>query len=164
MKKVLFLIIAVFITLPIFAQSKEEQEAKQNALYEVAKEALEEKDWVIVPNEIGSQSSTDQAIFIAYEKSQMIIQGRGVCGNSETNIAEVKDYKIKVSKKGDITLTFRVLGRKIKGSYIVRIKNGSNYADCIFTPAGNTGGETLKFRGPLVKTGQSKYIKRSNAI
>ena len=169
MKKLFLLFVATLLVLPIFAQSKEEKAAQQKALYEVAKEAIENKDWVIIPTEVTNAEgavteNSDMGIFIVYEKGkEMYLQGWGICGNSDTNVVEVKDYKVKENKKGDITLMFNVLGRKVRGSYIIRIRHDGNLADVVFTP-GSQSVTVKRFSGPLVPTAQANYFKRSNAI
>lgn len=191
MKKLIFFAVALLIALPIFAQNTD-KESEQTALYENAKEAIESKDWVIIPTEVtdanGRVSNNDDAgVFIVYENGKdMYLQGYGICGNTYTNVVEVKNYKSKINKKGDITLTFNVLGRKVSGSYTIRIKNNSNIANVIYTPAGNKGTvagfsskeqdiaagaredagdkEIKRFSGPIVRSNQAKYIKKTNAI
>lgn len=169
MKKLFVLLLATLIALPLFAQTKEEKEAQQKALYDNAKEAVENKDWVIIPTEVTNaegrvSDNNDASIFIAYEKSgEMYLQGWSICGNSDTNVVEVKDYKIKYNKKGDITVMFSVLGRKVRGSYIIRINHEGNQADVTFTP-GTQSVTVKRFSGPIVKCGQANYFKRSNAI
>lgn len=156
------------MAIPVFAQTKEEKAAKAKALYESAKDAIETKNWVVIPTEVtdadGNISTTnDASIFVAYEKTGMILQGSAVCGNSDTNLADVSDYKVKYNKKGDMTVMFSILGRKLRGSFVIRIKHDSNNADVIYTPTGS--GQTLKrYSGPLVHTNEANYFKRSNAI
>jgi len=154
---------------PVMAQTKEEKEAKIKALYENAKDALDTKNWVIIPSSITDaagnvENNTDAGIFIAFENTQMLLQGLAVCGNSDTNIAQVSDYIVKTNKKGDITVLFNILGRKVRGSVIIRMRaDGGNIADVVYTPSGS--GETVKrYTGPVVHCNQANYFKRANAI
>lgn len=169
MKKLFVLLVATLMVLPLFAQTKEEKEAEAKALYELAKDAVESKDWIIIPTEITNaegrvSDNNDASIFIVYEKTgEMYLQGWSICGNSDTNFVEVKDYKVKYNKKGDITVMFSVLGRKVRGSYIIRIRHDGNQADVTFTP-GTQEVTVKRFSGPLVRSGQANYFKRSNAI
>ena len=125
MKRFLILAAALMMVLPSFAQklSKEEKAAQQKALYETMVKALEEKDWAIVPTSYIDADGvdnqlTDNSIFISYEKTNMFMQGYRVCGNSYTNIAEVKEYDLVKDKKGNLKkLVITVQGRHIQGRY-----------------------------------------------
>lgn len=169
MKKILILALALVFVLPSFAQklTKEEKAAQQKALYETMVKALEENDWAIVPSSYTdsdgiSEQLTDNGIFISYEKKNMFMQGLRVCGNSYTNIAEVKDIEFNKDKKGNIkNVIIRVQGRHIQGTYKItlpKVDNG-NIVDVIFTPSSGT---TRKFQGPLVPSRVAGFYKKSN--
>ena len=169
MKKILILALALVFVLPSFAQklTKEEKAAQQKALYETMVKALEENDWAIVPSSYTdsdgiSEQLTDNGIFISYEKKNMFMQGLRVCGNSYTNIAEVKDIEFNKDKKGNIkNVIIRVQGRHIQGTYKItlpKVDNGNN-VDVIFTPSSGT---TRKFQGPLVPSKVAGFYKKSN--
>ena len=169
MKKFLILAVALLIALPNFAQklSKEEKAAQQKALYETAVKALEEKDWAIVPSSYIDEDGvdnqlTDNGIFISYEKTNMFMQGWTVCGNSYTNIAEVKEYEMVKDKKGNLkSVIIRVQGRHIQGTYkltMPKVDNG-NMVSVIYTPS---SGATRKFQGPLVPSKVAGFYKKSN--
>ncbi|MBQ6311652.1 MAG: hypothetical protein IJK74_08930 [Bacteroidales bacterium] len=169
MRKFFILAVALIVALPSFGQklSKEEKAAQQKALYETAVKALEEKDWAIVPSSYTdsdgiSEQLTDNSIFISYEKTNMFMQGFRVCGNSYTNIAEVKEYEMLKDKKGNLkTIVIRVQGRHIQGTYKIsmpKIDNG-NVVDVIFTPS---SGATRKFQGPVVPSRVAGFYKKSN--
>lgn len=168
MKKLFLILAACLMVIPVMAQTKEEKEAKAKALYENAKSAIDGKNWVVIPSQITDadgavSNNTDQGIFMAYEKTQMLLQGWSVCGNSDTNMADVSDYIVKCNKKGDITVLFKILGRKVRGSVIIRVRHDGNNADVIYTPSAS--GETVKrFSGPIVPCNQANYFKRANAI
>lgn len=169
MKKILILLSLFLLAVPVMAQTKEEKEAKTKAVYENAKNAFETKDWVIIPTIITDSdgnvsNSTDAGIFIAFEKTQMLLQGWAICGNSDTNMAQISDYIVKTNKKGDITVLFNILGRKVRGSVVIRMRaDGGNIADVVYTPSGS--GETVKrYTGPVVHCNQANYFKRANAI
>ena len=169
MKKFLVLAVALMIALPNFAQklSKEEKAAQQKALYETMVKALEEKDWAIVPTSYIDDDGvdnqlTDNSIFISYEKTNMFMQGYRVCGNSYTNIAEVKEYDLVKDKKGNLKkLVITVQGRHIQGRYLItmpKVDNG-NVVDVIFQPS---SGANLKFQGPIVPSRVAGFYKKSN--
>lgn len=169
MKKIFVLAIALMFVLPSFAQklSKEEKAAQQKALYETMIKAFEDKDWAIVPSSYTdsdgiSEQLTDNSIFISYEKTNMFMQGVRVCGNSYTNIAEVKEYEENKDKKGNIkNIIIRVQGRHIQGTYKItlpKVDNG-NMVDVIFTPSTGT---TRKFQGPVVPSKVAGFYKKSN--
>ena len=169
MKRFFILAVALLIALPNFAQklSKEEKAAQQKALYETAVKALEEKDWAIVPSSYIDEDGvdnqlTDNSIFISYERANMFMQGWTVCGNSYTNIAEVKEYEMVKDKKGNLkTVIIRVQGRHIQGTYkltMPKVDNG-NMVSVIYTPS---SGATRKFQGPLVPSKVAGFYKKSN--
>ena len=169
MKRFLILAAALMMVLPSFAQklSKEEKAAQQKALYETMIKALEEKDWAIVPTSYIDADGvdnqlTDNSIFISYEKTNMFMQGARVCGNSYTNIAEVKEYDLVKDKKGNLKkLVITVQGRHIQGRYLItmpKVDNG-NVVDVIFQPS---SGANLKFQGPIVPSRVAGFYKKSN--
>jgi len=171
MKRFLILAVALMIALPNFAQklSKEEKAAQQKALYETMVKALEEKDWAMVPSSYidgdgVDNQLTDNGIFISYEKTNMFMQGYTVCGNSYTNIAEVKDYELMKDKKGNLKkVIVEVQGRHIQGKYIItlpKVDNG-NIASVIFQPSSGT---TRKFQGPIVPSKVAGFYKKSNPM
>ena len=142
MKKFLVLAVALMIALPNFAQklSKEEKAAQQKALYETMVKALEENDWAIVPTSYIDDDGvdnqlTDNSIFISYEKTNMFMQGTRVCGNSYTNIAEVKDMEMNKDKKGNLkNIIIRVQGRHINGTYKITLPKVDNGTRLSVTP------------------------------
>ena len=169
MKRFLILAAALMMVLPSFAQklSKEEKAAQQKALYETMVKALEEKDWAIVPTSYIDADGvdnqlTDNSIFISYEKTNMFMQGYRVCGNSYTNIAEVKEYDLVKDKKGNLKkVVITVQGRHIQGRYQItmpKVDNG-NVVDVIFQPS---SGATRKFQGPIVPSKVAGFYKKSN--
>ncbi|MBE6244379.1 MAG: DUF4251 domain-containing protein [Bacteroidales bacterium] len=169
MKRFLILAAALMMVLPSFAQklSKEEKAAQQKALYETMVKALEEKDWAIVPTSYIDADGvdnqlTDNSIFISYEKTNMFMQGARVCGNSYTNIAEVKEYDLVKDKKGNLKkVVITVQGRHIQGRYQItmpKVDNG-NVVDVIFQPS---SGATRKFQGPIVPSKVAGFYKKSN--
>ncbi len=169
MKRFLILAAALMMVLPSFAQklSKEEKAAQQKALYETMIKALEEKDWAIVPTSYIDADGvdnqlTDNSIFISYEKTNMFMQGARVCGNSYTNIAEVKEYDLVKDKKGNLKkVVITVQGRHIQGRYQItmpKVDNG-NVVDVIFQPS---SGATRKFQGPIVPSKVAGFYKKSN--
>ena len=169
MKKILAFIIAVMMVIPSFAQklSKEEKAAQNQALYETMVKALEENDWAIVPSSYIDEDGvdnqlTDNSIFISYEKTNMFMQGYRVCGNSYTNITEVKECEMVKDKKGNLkSVIIRVQGRHIQGTYkltVPKVNNG-NIVSVIYTPS---SGATRKFQGPLVASRIAGFYKKSN--
>jgi uncharacterized membrane-anchored protein len=100
MKKILIFVLTLLMVVPVLGQklSKEEKAAQQAALYETMIKSIEDRDWALVPTSYIDDDGvdnqlTDNAIFISYEKTNMFMQGYRVCGNSYTNIAEVKSMK-----------------------------------------------------------------------
>ena len=92
----------------------------------------------------------------------MFMQGFRVCGNSYTNVAEVKEYTENKDKKGNIkNIIIRVQGRHIQGTYKIslpKVDNG-NIVDVIFTPSTGT---VRKFQGPVVPSKVAGFYKKSN--
>lgn len=169
MKKLLLIALSLCFMMPLYAQklTKEEKAAQQKALYEAAVKAVEEKDFVIIPDSYIDSDGIenpiqDNSVFFAYEKANLFMQGAVVCDNSYTNIAEAKEFTPKYDKKGNLKLRILVEGRQIHGVYQISMRAGGNTADVIFTP--RTGGTVRKFQGPLVKASSTRYMKRSNPM
>ena len=163
------LIAAVLCILPLSAQkmTKEEKAAAAKLQYEAALQSINEKTWVLVPQQYtlsdGSlEMNSDEAIFISFEKDNAICQGSIVGGNnSQGYLAEATAYDVSVDKKGNIKLKKIVSGRMWKGTYSISIRNHSNYAEVIYNPI---SGETKRFSGQLVPLVGATYTKRSNPI
>ena len=170
MKRFLILAVALVIALPTFAQklSKEEKAAQAKALNETALKAIEDNDWAIVPTSYIDSDGvdnqlTDNAIFISYEKTAFYAQGELVSGDedSRTLVAEVKDLNTKIDTKGNLKMSFNVVGRQISGKYQITMRNNGNVADVIFTPS---SGPVRKFQGPIVPSKVAGYYKKSSPI
>ncbi len=168
MKRFLILAVALMVALPTFAQklSKEEKAAQAKALNETAIKAIEDNDWAIVPTSYIDADGvdnqlTDNAIFISFEKTQFFAQGARVCGDGRTLVAEIKDFDKKIDKKGNLKMSFNVVGRYIQGKYQVTMKNNGNVADVIFTP---TSGTVRKFQGPILPSKAAGFYKKSSPM
>lgn len=169
MKKILIFVLALLIAVPVLGQklSKEEKAAQQAALYETMIKSLEDHDWALVPTSYIDDDGvdnqlTDNAIFISYEKTNMFMQGYRVCGNSYTNIAEVKEYEVVKDKKDNPkSVIIRVQGRHIQGTYKIMLpKPGQgNIVSVIYMPS---SGATRKFQGPIVPSKVAGFYKKSN--
>ena len=169
MKKIILIALAMVFALPSFAQklSKEEKAAMAKAQYETAVNAINAKAWVIIPSQYQKgdgtlESNVDPAIFVACEGDKMTVQGY-ICGgsNSQGYLVEFKDYAPTVDKKGNLKLRLVVNGRMMRGTYQITMRNNTNVADVIFTPAGKS---PLKFQGPVVPLAGANYYKRSNPM
>lgn len=168
MKKLLILFAALLCVLPLSAQkmSKEEKAAAAKEAYDAAVKAVEEKAWVIVPTSYYTldgdiETNDDNSVFLSYERANAFAQGRFLCGNANTNIAEVTEYTVKTDKKGNIKIKMVVNGRQWRGTYQISVRANSNDATINFTPP---TGNSRKFDGPLVPLAGANYYKRSNPI
>ena len=169
MKKIILIALAMVFALPSFAQklSKEEKAAIAKAQYEAAVNALNAKAWVIVPSQYQKsdgtlESNVDPAIFVSCENDKMIVQGYIVGGsNKDSYLVEFKDYAPTVDKKGNLKMRLVVNGRMMRGTYQITMRNNTNVADVIFTPAGKS---PMKFQGPIVPLAGANYYKRSNPM
>lgn len=154
--------------MPMLGQklSKQEKQALGKAANELASKSIDDRNWVIVPSsymdsENMSQANTDNSNFISCEGENLFMNGRIVTANKYNNIAEALEYNKVVDKKGNIRLKINVLGRMIKGTYTISIRNTNNVAIVIFTPQGE---KSIKFTGELKPLDSSLYNKRSNPI
>lgn len=169
MKKIAIILAAMLCVLPLSAQkmSKEEKAAAAQLAYESALQSINEKSWVLVPQQyVLSDGSFDQcsdiSIFISMENGQAICQGSIVGGNnSQGYLAEATTYDVTVDKKGNIRLKMVVSGRMWKGTYTISVRKNSNYAEVIYNPI---TGDAKKFSGPIVPVVGATYNKRSNPI
>jgi len=162
----LMLMLAVF---PSFGQklTKEEKAARAKAQYESAVKCIEGRNFVIVPtqyldSENVLQTNNDNSRFFECMGNQFYIQG-AICGgnNNTPYVAEATEYDVKFDKKGNIKLRIILVGRMIRGTYSITVRNSGNFADIIFTPP--TGG-VKKFSGNLLPPKQANYNKRSNPM
>lgn len=168
MKHLLLLSFALLITLPLVAQkqSKEEKAAIAKAAHEVAVKCVEDKSFVIIPSSYTDkdgviEANTENTNFISYEATNLFMQGEIVCDNKYTNIAEATEYNPAFDKKGNLRLRIVVMGRMIKGTYVISMRANTNMADVIFTPQSGT---IRKFSGPIVPVNTTKYYKRSSPM
>ena len=159
----------LMLVAPVFAQklSKEEKAALAKEQYESAVKCIEGRNFVIVPtqyldSENVLQTNNDNARFFSCEGKQFFIQG-AICGGNNTTpyVAEDTEYTVKFDKKGNIKLRIVILGRMIRGTYTISVRNSGNFADVIFTPP--TGG-VKKFSGNLLPIKEANYNKRSNPM
>lgn len=162
----LMLMLAVF---PSFGQklTKEEKAARAKAQYESAVKCIEGRNFVIVPtqyldSENVLQTNNDNSRFFECMGNQFYIQG-AICGgnNNTPYVAEASEYDVKFDKKGNIKLRIILVGRMIRGTYSITIRNSGNFADVIYTPP---TGSVRKFSGPLVSVKEASYNKRSNPM
>ncbi|MBR5183874.1 MAG: hypothetical protein IKW15_05325 [Bacteroidales bacterium] len=169
MKKIILIVLAMVCAMPSFAQklSKEEKAALAKAQNEAAVAAINSKAWVIVPSQYQKsdgtlESNVDPAIFVACENDKMTVQGYIVGGsNNQGYLVEFKEYEPTIDKKGNLKMRLVVNGRMMRGIYQITLRNNTNVADVIFTPAGKS---PLKFQGPIVPLAGANYYKRSNPM
>lgn len=168
MKQLLLLSFALLIMLPTVAQkqSKEEKAALAKVAYNTAVKCVEDKNFVIIPSSYTDkdgviETNTENTNFISSETTNLFIQGEIVCDNKYTNIAEATEYTPIFDKKGNLRLRIVVMGRMIKGTYIISMRANTNMADVIFTPQSGT---IRKFSGPIVPVNAAKYYKRSSPM
>ncbi len=168
MKKSLLILSVMLVTLPLAAQklSKEEKAAAAKAAYSVAVESVKSRNFVIVPSSYTQkdgliETNIDNANFLSCEGNDLFAQGLIVCDNKYTNILDAAEYTPVFDKKGNMKLRIVVIGRMMRGTYSISMRNNTNIADVIFTPQ---SGETRKFSGPLVPLRSANYNKRANPI
>lgn len=168
MRKFLLISLILLTAVPLAAQkqSKEEKAAIAKAAHDTAVKCIEGNSFVIVPSSYTDKDgiiepNTDNSNFISYETKNLFMQGNIVCDNKYTNIAEASEYVITFDKKGNLRLRIVVIGRMIRGTYVISIRANTNMADVIFTPQSGT---TRKFSGPVVPLNTVNYNKRSNPM
>ncbi|MEG0517800.1 MAG: hypothetical protein RR555_02880 [Bacteroidales bacterium] len=168
MKQLLLLSFVLLITLPVSAQkqSKEEKIAIAKAAHETAVKCVENKSFVIIPSSYTDkdgviETNTENTNFISYETTNLFMQGEIVCDNKYTNIAEVTEYTPAFDKKGNLRLRIVIIGRMVRGTYVISMRTNTNMADVIFTPQSGT---IRKFSGPVVSVNTTKYYKRSSPM
>jgi len=169
MRKVLFLLLAMLMAVPSsYAQkmTKEEKKAAAKLAFDAAVESINNKSWVIVPSGYMTsdgilESNIDDAVFLSVEGEDMFAQGYCVCDNGKNNVSHRNDYEVITDKKGNIKVIITVHGNFWKGTYTVKMKNGSNEATIIFDPQGSSKRE---FSGPIVPLAGAKYTKRANPL
>lgn len=186
MKKILFLLAILLIgTGAMMAQDdktsqkeakKAEKEAKkateqaeQMALFEQAKQALENKDFVLEAERVEFKRGsyvyvTPNTNFVSLVDNRASIQlafngGRpgpnGIGGITvEGNIS---NYEIKTDKKGNVTVNMMVQGVAVSASVSIRLIHGSNR--CLATVNPNFNSNRVTFNGFLYPSEESNVFK-----
>ena len=168
MKRLLLFVSVIGILSSVsFAQNKKaDKEAAAKVQYEKAIAAIEAKDFVIIVDsyEAGSgntETNTDVANFLSYEKDFVFLQDSIVAGNSYTNKVDVSDYKLSADKKGNTKIEMEVKGSYISAKIEISMKKGGNYADVIISPS---RGKSKRFSGEVIPRVESKYFKRPGVV
>ena len=153
--------------LSTFAQNKKaERDSIALIRFNKTVAAVEAKDFVIIVDtyvtEGGTtETNTDRANFLSYEKEFVFLQGQIIAGNSYTNKLTVSDYSQVADKKGNIRINMQVRGNFITAKVEISLKKGFKNADVIITP---TKGSYQRFSGEIVPRAQSRYFKRAGEI
>lgn len=158
-----------FITAALLSTFAQNKKAVRDSIAQVKFQkviaAVDSKDFVIIADTYltaggMTESNTDKANFLSYEKEFVILQGQIIAGNGYTNKMIVSEYSQVADKKGNIRITMQVRGNFIVGKIEISLKKGFP-ADVIITP---TKGDNLRFSGEVVPRKESKYFKRSGEI
>ncbi len=164
---ILFAALSGILTAASFAQNKKaDKEAAAKVQYDKAIAAIEAKDFVIIVDsyEAGSgntETNTDVANFLSYEKEFVFLQGAIVAGNGYTNKVDVSDYKMSADKKGNTRIEMQVKGSYVSAKIEISMKKGSNYADVIIS---QSKGGAKRFSGEIIPRAESKYFKRPGVV
>lgn len=71
-----------------------------------------------------------------------------------TLMGQVKGYRAKVSKKGNISISYNLVGRNVNASVYINIPHGSDYATATITP--------IMGRGSFTATGRISPYRNPN--
>lgn len=169
MKKALLLLTSLLIMISVFAQEqKEVTVSKKEARYEIAKTALSDKTFGILPDD--NRTAFNKKNFMGIENEKLILQGI-FAQRDERFECEIHNYVQKEDKKGNIVVTFDFSGRIVKGNFVISMAKGDNYAEIIETiiisKTDNTNNympKPLKLYGEVLPASMCDYLKIPNEI
>lgn len=146
------------------AVKKKQRETANMALFEQAKQALENGDWVLEANRLYTKwgrliNVSDQTNFVSLENNTAYMQlaFNGYTGPNGLGGITLKgkptQIKMTEDKNGNITYQMSVIGNALTADITVRLSKGNNFADAEVNAA--TTSARLRFAGQLVPLDQS---------
>lgn len=196
MKQLLFLLLVAALTLPVFESTaqtqgnqtpvrvqeltkkqirqvkkdlrKKAREAADQKAFESAREALKDRNWVLMANTLyGPRGAaipvSDNTNFIQFKGNTVYVQlaFNGIAGPNGLGGITVQGTPSQITsntdKHGNITYSFYVNGTALTAQIVLNISAGSNYANATVYPMMNSN--NLTFTGILVPTSESGIFR-----
>lgn len=196
MKQLLFLLLVAALTLPVFESTaqtlgnqtpvrvqeltkkqirqvkkdlrKKAREASDQKAFESAREALKDRNWVLMANTLyGPRGAaipvSDNTNFIQFKGNTVYVQlaFNGIAGPNGLGGITVQGTPSQITsntdKHGNITYSFYVNGTALTAQIVLNISAGSNYANATVYPMMNSN--NLTFTGILVPTSESGIFR-----
>lgn len=181
MKKLIVLLIATIVSVgSMYAQDyderaklREERRAEQERLdslnYEIAKQAISEKKYVLEADRLCFKRGetvyvTPTTNFVAVDNNEATVQlafngpftGPNGIGGITVD-GTVTNYKYKENKKGNIFISMNVMGTGISAQVTISLPKGSSQATVTVTP--NFNSNRISLQGIIVPKEQSRVFK-----
>lgn len=148
---------------------KAQQEAEDNALFEQAVQALQERDFVLEADRVEFKRGrfayvTPSTNFVSMKGDKATIQlafngafsgPNGIGGITVDGYAS--NVEMKTDKKGNITFSMMVQGTAVSANVTFRMIKGSN--KCTATVSPNFNSNRISFTGSLYPSDQSNVFK-----
>ena len=150
-------------------EKKEKQKAMEQALFEEAKQAIENKAFTLEANQVIFKRG--KSAFVSSNTNFVMVDGDSAsvqvafnftfsCPNGLGGVTvdgNVSGYKIKTDKKGTMYLTMNVMGIGISAQVSITLPHGSNNATVDIRPNFNSNRLTLS--GELLPLDKSNVFK-----
>lgn len=181
MKKLIVLLIAAIVSVgSMYAQDyderaklREERRAEQERIdslnYEIAKQAINEKKYVLEADRIFFKRGettyvTPTTNFVSVDNNEATVQlafngpysGPNGLGGITVD-GTVTNYKYKENKKGNIFISMNVMGTGISAQVTISLSRGSNQATVTVTP--NFNSNRISLQGIIVPRELSRVFK-----
>jgi hypothetical protein len=149
---------------------KAAEEAEMKEWYEAAKEAIENKDFVVEADRLEFKrgnfvyvNSNTNFVSLKDNKASIQLAFTGNPNSGPNGIGgitvdgTISKYEVKTDKKGNITVTMMVQGIAVSASVTLRIPYGSNKCQATVNP--NFHNNRVTFDGYMYPTEYSKVFK-----
>lgn len=181
MKKLIVLLIAAIVSVGFMyaqdyderAKLREERRAEQERIdslnYEIAKQAINEKKYVLEADRIFFKRGettyvTPTTNFVSVDNNEATVQlafngpysGPNGLGGITVD-STVTNYKYKENKKGNIFISMNVMGTGISAQVTISLSRGNNQATVTVTP--NFNSNRISLQGIIVPKEQSRVFK-----
>ena len=182
MKKLLTLLVCIFIAGGAFAQEsekpshKEKKEARkaaeaaeEQAAYKAAIKAISSRDFAIEANRVEFRRGTPEFVnpstnFVALRGDMATVQlssntaRQGVNGMGGLTLdGKASNFKTTIDNKGNTTFSMSIVGRGITGTIKITLTKGSNKCDA--EVSGNFTGGEVTLSGELYPANESSIFK-----
>lgn len=150
-------------------EKKAEQEALDQMLFEEAKQAINDKQFILEADQVMFKYGTTAYVtsntnFVAVKGDEAVVQvafnipvsgPNGLGGVTVTG--SVSNYKVKEDKKGNLSVSMNVMGTGISAMVTIQLPNGTNRATVDISPNFNSNRFTLT--GSLLPADKANVFK-----